>query len=264
MMDEIGISALPSANMAKKKNLIKGLKQMANLANEAFVLEDVELFFTKIDPENPTEISQDGKTGWETQIRTTDKAVAKEWRSLALVVKAVREDKEDEDSKIIYWKTTLRRKEFNAKNTKVIESISDDEGISFEAAKRKALKSGEAASSKAPTVIDGDLEDIDPTTIGNGSIANVRVFQYDYTFKGKDGVASVLMGMQITTLMEYVPQARDGGFSKTTTKRVSVGEQQGNNPSDDYEEEEENNKGKASKKKAAPKKPVELDDEIPF
>jgi hypothetical protein len=234
---------------------------MANLANEAFVLEDVELFFTKIDPENPTEISQDGKTGWETQLRTTEKAVAKEWRSLSLGVKAVREDKDDEDSKILYWKTTLRRKEFNAKNTKAIESISDDEGISFEAAKRKALKSGEAVASKAPTVIDGDLEDIDPVTIGNGSIANVRVFQYDYTFKGKDGVASVLMGMQITTLMEYAPQARDGGFSKTTTKRVSVGEQQGTNPSDDYEDEDE---GKVSKKKSAPKKPVDLDDEIPF
>jgi len=177
---------------------------MVNKANEAFVLENVELYFTKVDPQSPVAITADGKTGWETQLRTKSKEEAKHWRSLSLNVKAVREDKDDEDSKIIFWKTTLRKKQFNSKGLET----------------------------KAPQVVGGDLSEVDPTTIGNGSVANVRVFQYDYAFKPEggglqEGVGSVLMSMQITELLEYVPQNRESAFTVTKMKRVSVAEQQG-------------------------------------
>ena len=70
---------------------------------KSFFLEDVALFFTKVDPENPVEIDQSGNTGWETQIRTKDRAKVKEWREMNLPVRAVREDKDDEESAILYY-----------------------------------------------------------------------------------------------------------------------------------------------------------------
>jgi len=225
-------------------------------ANDAFVLENVELFFTKVDPTRPTDITQDGKLGWETQIRTKDKSVAANWRNLALPVKAVREDKDDEESKILFWRTTIRRKYLNAKSNKVVSAIMQDEGISMDAAIRKAIKSKEIDPPKAPTVLDGNLEDVDPGSIGNGSVANVRVFQYDYSFKTDnggmtEGVASVLMAIQVTTLMEYIRPERESAFTKTTTKVVSVAEQQGD-------------EAPVSSKKAS-EKAVDLDDDqIPF
>jgi hypothetical protein len=64
------------------------------------------------------------------------------------------------------------------------------------------------------------------SNIGNGSIANLSVFQYDYNVSGKEGIASMLMGVQITTLNEYKPAPKQGGFAPVAFKVNKVADNQ--------------------------------------
>jgi hypothetical protein len=97
----------------------------------------------------------------------------------------------DEEGPIDYWRANLRKKSIKA--------------------------DGEAAD--PPKVINGKMKSIDPNTIGNGSIGNVRIFQYDYKDKesGVAGKATVLMGVQVTNHIVYTPKERndDDDFGET-------------------------------------------------
>ena len=70
-------------------------------------------------------------------------------------------------------------------------------------------------------VLNGALEEIDPTSIGNGSIGNVRLFQYEYPkASGGKGTASVLMGVQVTKHIIYKAKPRDDDFGMTDTETI--------------------------------------------
>jgi hypothetical protein len=75
-------------------------------------------------------------------------------------------------------------------------------------------------------VINGKMVPIDPNSIGNGSLANVRIFQYEYTNEttNKKGIASVLMGIQVTKHIVYVPKARDDDFGETNNEVIGAEE----------------------------------------
>jgi len=151
------------------------------MANNTVIFNNVELYFTKLDPANPNSRFDKENPKWEVQIRTKDKAVAKEWK---------------------------------AKNLRVTPDENDD-GVFYRANIKKGSKKKDGSDMAPVNVVAGDLSPVDPTTIGNGSIANLSVFQYDYNIAGKEGIASMLMGVQITTLNEYKPRPNQGGFAPT-------------------------------------------------
>jgi len=154
------------------------------MANNTIILSDVELYFAKLDPANPNSRFDKDNPTWEVQIRTKDKAVAKEWKD----------------------------------NNLRVTPDENDEGVFYRANLKKKSKKRDGSDMAPVNVVAGDLSPVNPSTIGNGSIANLSVFQYDYKVSGKEGIASMLMGVQITTLNEYTPRPKEGGFAPTEFK----------------------------------------------
>jgi hypothetical protein len=179
------------------------------MANNTVIFNNVELYFSKLDPANPNSRFDKENPTWEVQIRTKDKAVAKEWKS---------------------------------QNLRVTPDENDD-GVFYRANLKKKSKKRDGSDMAPVNVVAGDLSPVDPATIGNGSVANLSVFQYDYNMNGKDGVASMLMGVQITTLNEYKPRPNQGGFAPTEFTVNKVADNQevdadmvaGDTPDDDLD-----------------------------
>ena len=169
------------------------------------ILKNVELYFAKLDPKRPNATFNTENPTWEVQIRTKDKKQAAEWKALNISVKP----DEDSDGKIFY-KATLKKK-----------------------SKKKDKSSGELVANEPVQVVSGSLEKIDPSKIGNGSIANVRLFQYEYEMAGKKGIASMLMAVQITKLNEYIPKPREDDFEMTDFEVNTVAEANGVDSLDD-------------------------------
>ena len=162
------------------------------MANKTIILENVELFFAKLDPANPNSRFDKENPTWEVQIRTKDKAVAKAWKE----------------------------------NNLRVNTDENDDGVFYRANLKKKSKKRDGSDMAPVNVVGGDLSPVDPATIGNGSIANLSVFQYDYNMAGKEGTASMLMGVQVTTLNEYKPAPQQGGFKPTEFKVNKVSDNQ--------------------------------------
>jgi hypothetical protein len=145
------------------------------------LLKNVEIWYLKADPNNPNRRFNPQNPTWEIQLRTTDKEVKKQWEETGLIVKPMVPDEGPP-----YFRVNLRKK-----------SVKED---------------GEAAS--PVEVLDLQLNPVDPNIVGNGSIANVRIFQYEYQRPqgGSKGIASVLMGVQLVKLLKYTPKPRDDDF----------------------------------------------------
>lgn len=156
------------------------------------ILKEVEIHFCKLDPKRPSNKFNKKNPTWECQIRTSDKNVKKAWEELKLPVKAIVPDEGNP-----YWRVNLRKK-----------SIKED---------------GEPAS--PIKVVDGKMDPVNPNSIGNGSIANVRIFQYEYPKEGGGiGIASVLMGVQLLKHIVYHPKARDEDFEEADTEVIDNAE----------------------------------------
>ena len=68
---------------------------------------------------------------------------------------------------------------------------------------RKAMN---AKKQKTPVrVVDGDKNPI-KDLIGNGSFGNLIVYQYDWAVSGRTGRKTVLIAVQVTDLIKYVPE----------------------------------------------------------
>lgn len=162
------------------------------------IIKNAEVYFCKVNPTRPNAKFNKKNPTWEVQIRTTSKEQKKDWEKLNLAVKAVVPDEGEP-----FFRVNLRKK-----------SIKED---------------GEPSS--PVTVVDGKLDPINPDSIGNGSVANVRIFQYEYSNEGKKGIASVLMALQLTKHIVYAPPARDDDFETTDTQ---VEEYQSSDMDDDF------------------------------
>tara|TARA_X000001036_G_scaffold131512_1_gene124447 strand:+ start:3238 stop:3729 length:492 start_codon:yes stop_codon:yes gene_type:complete len=140
---------------------------MQNFEARNYRIDNVEINWAKLaKPVNPF-----GTEQWEIQIATTDKAIADQWSADHFNVKT---DKND--------------------SSKFTVSL-----------KRKAYKADGTANGPV-RVVGKDTQAIaDPSTIGNGSIGNVIVYQYPYSTAGREGIASSLTAVQIVSLNEYTP-----------------------------------------------------------
>jgi hypothetical protein len=179
----------PNTHKTNHKYIPKGRNIMAN---NTIILSNVELFFAKLDPASPNSRFDKENPTWEVQIRTKDKAVAKSWKE---------------------------------QNLRVTPDENDD-GVFYRSNLKKKSKKRDGSDMAPVNVVAGDLSPVDPSTIGNGSIANLSVFQYDYNVSGKEGIASMLMGVQITTLNEYKPAPKQGGFAPVEFKVNKVADNQ--------------------------------------
>lgn len=169
------------------------------------ILKNVELFYPRLDPKKPNAKFNKEQPTWEVQIRTRDKKVKAEWAALNLKPKTV----EDDDGKVFY-SVTLRKKS------------------------KKKEKDGTYSNAQPVKVLDGGLNDINPMSIGNGSVGNVRIFQYEYGEEAK--IASMLMAVQITKLNEYIPKASDDDFEMTETEVFRVSDAVGGDDDDDSDD----------------------------
>lgn len=166
------------------------------------ILPDVELWYAKLDPNRPSARFNKKNPTWELQIRTTDRAVVAQWKEVGLKPKAVIPD---EEGAVPYWRVNLRRKSIKA----------------------------DGSPADAPDVIDGQKKPVNPNSIGNASRGNVRVFQYPFTNaeNGEKGLATVLMGVQLTKHVVYEAKERDDEFGETETEIVPLSD-----PDDDDED----------------------------
>jgi hypothetical protein len=161
------------------------------------ILKNVELFWAQLDPKRPNSKFNKEQPTWDVQIRTRDKLVKAEWVALNLKPK----------------------------------TVEDDDGVFYTVALRKKSKKKDGTDNQPVTVVDGSLAPIAPSSIGNGSIANVKIFQYEYPPDNK--IASMLMAVQITKLKEYIPRASDDDFELTDTEIIRVSDANGGDSDED-------------------------------
>jgi hypothetical protein len=142
-----------------------------NMINEkrTVIVKDVELHWAKLDA--PVDPFKTGEKVWEVQIRTDDENVAKSWAKDYFI-----NAKKDDEG---HWKANIKRKELNRK--------------------------GE--SNQPPVVLGRDNQPMPSGNIGNGSIGDLKLFQYPYDVAGRKGVSSMLSAVRVTNLKEYTPSS---------------------------------------------------------
>lgn len=225
------------------------------------ILKGVSVWFTKLDPARPNGRMDPNNPRWEVQCRTKDPAQQKEWKDLGLkprlIVHPEGHDEEgqailDEDGKKT-WKLNLGKNAYR-------KGVSKDTPLA------------DREKSDPVECIDGRHRAVDPTTIGNGSIANIRVFirEYQDPKSGKPAKAGVLMGLQVTRHLVYKPVPQEE-FDTAETERIEA--QETDTSADASYEDEGGEGGEAAPKATAPKTappgtkpkaPVDQRDDIAF
>ena len=132
-----------------------------------FLIEDVEINYPKLDPNRPVENPfAKGQFYWEMQVVIDDAEKAK----------------------------MLKDNHFNVK---------EKDGKFILSLKRKTQKSSGEANGPV-RVVDADTKPIERVqSIGNGSRANIIVFQYPWSNFGNSGVGSSLTAVQVTEMKLY-------------------------------------------------------------
>jgi hypothetical protein len=163
------------------------------------ILKNVQMYWVKCDPDRPNAKMDKDKPQWEVQIRTKDKNQAAEWKANHI-------------------KVTL---------------VEGDDGVYYRANLKKKAKKKDGTPNTAPEFVNGKREYVDPNTVGNGSIGNIRIFSYEYPSAAGPKMTSMLMGVQVTTLNEYVPKKRDDEWDEVETVVNKAGGMQDNSDEDD-------------------------------
>lgn len=159
------------------------------------ILKNEEVWFAKLNPARPdkNKLNPD-KPNWNLQCRTTDKDHRKKWKDMGFSPRVVREDPADEESKILYYSINLRKN----------------------AIKQEA---GESTKASPVSVVNGKNQEIDPTTIGNGSICNIRLYERDYEVGGIKKKGFTLMAVQVVKHVVYVSSPMED-FDECETETV--------------------------------------------
>jgi len=154
------------------------------------LIENAEIYFATLDPARPNAKWDKENPKWEVQMRTSDFERVTELKDLGIKMRLMTHNSGESEG----------------------EPITDEQGrkqwrYTFKKSSTKALKLG-GGPAAPPELVDGDMEPVDPTIIGNGTLANLDIFQYTY---GDNKIACVLMGVQIVKLVYY---KQSSGFVK--------------------------------------------------
>jgi hypothetical protein len=182
-------------------------------------IENAEIFFAKLDPARPMKMFNKPIPAWSVQIRTSDPDQAKEWKKLNVNVKPLKRKQKDEQGNVI-------EDDFGEAQ---YEPVLDENGKQYYGCSlNKPSKKRDGTDNRPVAVVGGDLSEVDPTKIGNGSVGNVRVYQYEYSVDGNEGIASMLMAIQVTLLKEFEPKPLEDAFETTAFKVEKVADNQEN------------------------------------
>lgn len=202
------------------------------------LIRNAAMYFVRLDPKHPNARWNPENPTWELQIRTSDPAQRDDWIALKLNPKLL--------------KYSDKSKELDEAGESLAgENILDAEGRKQWRVNlvRRSIKSDETKQTP-PKVVNGHLEEIDPNTIGNGSIGNISVFQYE-SQKDKDVMVSMIRQVQVVKHIVYERQPGDDDFEILDTETII--------PEREDKDEEEATATKPTPKPAAPslgKKPV--------
>ena len=153
------------------------------------ILQNCEIWYAKLNPKRPNRRLNKENPTWEVQLRTTDKNVKKDWEDKNLNVRAIVPDEGEP-----YFRVNLKRKSLKADGT----------------------------PNNPPEAVYGKGKPVDVDTIGNGSIANVRIWQYEYTDKlGKKGIASILDAIQLVKHIVFERNFEEEDFEEIETEIVT-------------------------------------------
>ena len=119
----------------------------------------------------------------------------------------------------LQWEIQIR---FPKKRVKEMEQYgkvkeTDESGIFSVNLKKKAEKKDGSPAQKVK-LVGRKGEEVDPTTLGNGSKGNVKVMLKDYQIKGpngrvtKEGTQVMLIAVQVTDLVKYEPKSTGADF----------------------------------------------------
>jgi hypothetical protein len=163
------------------------------------ILKAQEIHFAKLVPARPDKNKLDPtKPNWNLQCRTVSKEQRKEWVDMGLKPRIVRVDAEDDESAVKYYSVNFRKSAIKVDKTTTPPTTT---------------------KSAPPTVVNGRNEDIDPATIGNGSIANLRLYKREYELAGVKKVSYTLMGIQLVKHKLYISTPMEE-FEETETETI--------------------------------------------
>ena len=175
------------------------------------LLENVTIYWPILDKPKQSK-HKDKPATWSLQMRTSDTAEAKRWKSIGLKLKSHIGDDEDPDTYQyvnVYKKSVVKNEE-----------------------------------RPAPTVVDARGKALNPAIVGNGSIANVSLYEYQHPSETSPtgfGTAFTLMGVQVVQLVKYTPKPRnefkDLGYD--TEQIGTSGEETESTDLDDEDQQEE-------------------------
>ena len=146
------------------------------MASVSTYLSNVSLYFVKCNPGRPSSKMDPNNPQWECQIRTTDPAVSAAWEAAGFKPKfQIPKGKGPADG---FFRLNLSK---------------------------RAIKQ-DGSEAKPIEVVTGDLRPLDPDTIGNGSIGNLRLLARDALDRMSQPVKYfTLAGIQVTHLKKYTP-----------------------------------------------------------
>jgi hypothetical protein len=135
--------------------------------------------------------------------------------------------------------------------------VREIDGMAVINVRKKAFKA-DGTPSKKPTVVDGSKEPIDPRTVGNGSIGNIRLRLNDYQILHpktgkvtKEGTKVNLEGVQVTKLIVFTPTG-GGDFNDFDEEETEVIEPDTGEGDDEQEDTPPPVKKHGAKAKARP------------
>ena len=197
-----------------------------------------------MDPNNPR---------WEVQLRTHDKDQFAAWKAEGLKPKLlVHPEGHEEEGQAIIDEKGRKTWKFNVGKNAFKRGLSKDTPLA------------QRTPNDPVEVVDGKMRAIDPDTIGNGSVANVRVFIREYTDNktGKPAKAGTLMGLQLVKYIVYKPSAREEFDAEDTEVIDETGSEESQYAAGDYEDDEPSTRPSGGVK--APVKPVDTRSEDAF
>jgi hypothetical protein len=166
------------------------------------IITNAEIWFARLDPKRPNATYDKLNPSWELQIRTNKAEQKKEWEQLGLKPKLMlhKDGTEHEGEPLLdeegkkQWRVNLRKK--------VTKS------------------NGEPAD--PIEVVDGKRKPLDPSSIGNKSIGNIRIFQYTYPDKvtKEEKTASMPTAVQVTKHIFYEFTPREDDFDECETETI--------------------------------------------
>jgi len=136
------------------------------------VLRDVEIWWPKL---VKSESFRGGREAWSVQLRTTDSEKADEMEERGFTVKQIRPNKKKGEDFEPYFRANIKR------------PVYKNDGSERDRAK----------------VLDAGMDDVDPRTIGNGSVANIQYFPWEMEINGEEVSGRVLEKVQVTKLIVY-------------------------------------------------------------